>query len=99
MRRRPDGLTPGALRDSLRRTGAGTREALTLWLASRAALVAFSLLATWLLGLSDAARGRVGGTPLTGPTAWVLERFTWWDSFHFLRIADLGYLPDQAGTP
>lgn len=105
MRRRPDGLTPGALRDSLRRTGAGTREALTLWLATRAALVAFSLLATWLLGLSEAARGRVGGTPLTGSTAWVLERFTWWDSFHFLRIADLGYLPpglpccDQAFLP
>ncbi len=84
---------------------AGTREALTVWLATRTALVAFSLVATWVLGLADAARERTGGTPLTGSTAWFLERFTWWDSFHFLRIADVGYLPpdlpccDQAFLP
>lgn len=85
--------------------GAGTREALTLWLSTRVALVAFSVLATWLLDLADAGRGRPGGTHLTGGTAWFLERFTWWDSFHFLRIADVGYLPpglpccDQAFQP
>lgn len=84
---------------------AGTREAVAAWLATRAALVAFSLLATWTLDLAAAARGRTGGTPLTGGTAWFLERFTWWDSFHFLRIADVGYLPpglpccDQAFLP
>lgn len=85
--------------------GAGTREALTVWVSTRVALVAFSVLATWLLDLAAAGRDNPGGTHLTGPTAWFLERFTWWDSFHFLRIADLGYLPpglpccDQAFQP
>ena len=85
--------------------GAGTREALTLWVSTRVVLIAFSVLATWLLDLAAAGRGRGGGTHLTGSTAWFLERFTWWDSFHFLRIADVGYLPpglpccDQAFQP
>ena len=41
----------------------------------------------------------------SGSTRWFLERFTWWDSFHFLRIVDRGYLSlakgggDQAFFP
>lgn len=93
------------LRRTVRRLPPGTLEAAGLWLGTRAALVLFSVLSTWLLGLAGPARERVGGTPLTGPTAWFLERFTWWDSFHFLRIADVGYFPpgldccDQAFLP
>jgi len=91
------------LRSGVGRVPPGTLEAAAIWLGSRAALVAFSLLATWVLGLDG--NDRVGGRPLDGGTAWFLERFTWWDSFHFLRIADVGYLPpgldccDQAFLP
>src|SRR5690349_8989722 len=60
------------------------------WLATRAALVVFTVMACWLLRVD-------GGGRLSGPTRWFLERFTWWDSFHFLRIVDRGYLPLPVG--
>jgi hypothetical protein len=60
------------------------------WLGTRAALVVFTVLACWLLRIDSGGR-------LTGPTRWFLERFTWWDSFHFLRIVDRGYLPLPQG--
>jgi Mannosyltransferase (PIG-V) len=60
------------------------------WLGTRAALVVFTALACWLLRIDSGGR-------LTGPTRWFLERFTWWDSFHFLRIVDRGYLPLPQG--
>ncbi len=81
-----------------RRPSAGTLESVALWLGTRAALVAFTVAACWLLGID-------GGGRLSGPTRWFLERFTWWDSFHFLRIVDRGYLSlakgggDQAFFP
>lgn len=54
------------------------------------------VLSSWLLGVDPALRGRDFGR-------WILERFTWWDSWHFLRIADVGYPPhtccDQAFFP
>jgi mannosyltransferase PIG-V len=87
----------GARRRVLRMSP-GTLQAAAFWLATRAALVVFTVLACWLLRID-------GGGRLTGPTRWFLERFTWWDSFHFLRIADRGYLPltngccDQAFFP
>jgi hypothetical protein len=68
------------------------------WLWTRAALVVFTVLSCWLLRVDSGGR-------LTGPTRWFLERFTWWDSFHFLRIVERGYLSlgkgggDQAFFP
>src|ERR671928_790855 len=88
---------PGA-RWPVPRMSPGTLHAAAFWLATRAGLVVFTVLACWLLRIDNGGR-------LTGPTRWFLERFTWWDSFHFLRIADRGYLPlpngccDQAFFP
>jgi hypothetical protein len=76
----------------------GAGQALAIWLGSRAALGGLVLLAGYLLGTPPAQR-------IHAPGAWLLERLVWWDSFHFLRIADLGYLPpglpccDQAYFP
>ena len=67
----------------------GTGEALVIWFGTRLALASFTLLASYLLGLDAGGR-------LTGPGAWALERFTWWDSFQFLRTAERGYLPPEA---
>src|SRR4051794_17251165 len=81
-----------------RRPSPGTITTAAFWLGTRAALVVFTVLACWLLRVDSGGR-------LTGPTRWFLERFTWWDSFHFLRIADRGYLSlakgggDQAFFP
>ena len=47
-------------------------------------------MACWLLRIDSG--GRLGG-----PTRWFLERFTWWDSFHFLRIVERGYLALDRG--
>src|SRR4051794_8104660 len=60
------------------------------WLWTRAALVVFTVMGCWLLRVDSGGR-------LSGPTRWFLERFTWWDSFHFLRIVDRGYLSLDAG--
>src|SRR5215203_2689511 len=68
----------------------GVLEAAAFWLATRAALVVFTVGVCWLLRVDSGGR-------LTGPTRWFLERFTWWDSFHFLRIVDRGYLPLDTG--
>jgi hypothetical protein len=67
----------------------GTREALAIWFGSRLALMGFTLLASALLRLDAGGR-------LQGPAAWALERFTWWDSFQFLRNAERGYIPPEA---
>jgi Mannosyltransferase (PIG-V) len=60
------------------------------WVWTRAALVVFTVMGCWLLRVDSGGR-------LSGPTRWFLERFTWWDSFHFLRIADRGYLSLDRG--
>ncbi len=76
----------------------GAREALVLWLATRAALTVAVLVGSLLLHVDDALRR-------SHPGRWALERFVWWDSWHFLRIAEKGYLPpglpccDQAFFP
>jgi len=68
------------------------------WLGTRASLITFTVMACWLFRIDAGGR-------LSGSTRWFLERFTWWDSFHFLRIVDRGYLPlahgccDQAFFP
>src|SRR5947209_6084546 len=74
----------------LRRPSSGTVEAVAFWLATRAGLVVFTVMACWLLGIDKGGR-------LAGPTRYFLERFTWWDSFHFLRIVDRGYLSLKIG--
>ena len=72
--------------------------ALAIWWASRAALFVVVVLTGYVLALP-------GPTRILAPGGWLLERFVWWDSFHFLRIADRGYLPpglpccDQAFFP
>lgn len=68
------------------------------WVGSRLALAAAVLLSSWLLGFDPALRGQDAGR-------WVLERFAWWDTWHYVRIAEQGYLPpglpccDQAFFP
>jgi hypothetical protein len=74
----------------LRRPSWGTIEAIAFWLWSRAALVVFTVMVCWLLRVDQGGR-------LQGSTRWFLERFTWWDSFHYLRIVDRGYLPLEQG--
>jgi hypothetical protein len=55
------------------------------------------VLGSFLLGIDEGKRATGG--------RWVLDRFTYWDSFHFTRIAERGYLPpglpccDQAFFP
>jgi hypothetical protein len=73
-------------------------QALAIWVASRVALITYVCLVSTLMSLQ---RDQPGRTPEVG----VLDRFVYWDSFHFLRIADLGYVPpgleccDQAFFP
>ena len=65
------------------------------FLLSRLLLVGYVALVTLALGLDPTGR-RVD------PVAWALDRFVWWDSFHFLRIARQGYVKaccDQAFFP
>jgi hypothetical protein len=69
-----------------------------VWAGSRLSLVGFVLLSSYLLRVDPQLRGQDAGR-------WLLERLTWWDSWHYLRIADVGYLPpglpccDQAFFP
>jgi Mannosyltransferase (PIG-V) len=86
----PVTVPAGPPRKRRRRPAAATLTAAGFWLGTRAALVVFTVLACWLLRID-------GGGRLSGPTRWFLERFTWWDSFHFLRIADRGYLSLDRG--
>jgi hypothetical protein len=69
-----------------------------LWCGSRALLAGLVVLWAWATGVAAPLladdRGR-----------WLAERFTWWDSWHYVRIAEVGYLPpglpccDQAFFP
>jgi hypothetical protein len=78
--------------------GRRERAVAAAWLGSRLALVAFVLLASYLLRIDPALRGSDAGR-------WLIERVTWWDSWHYVRIAERGYLPpglpccDQAFFP
>ena len=67
---------------------AGLREPLLIWWASRIGL----LLA--VVGISFAMALPPGGR-IHGTGSWLIERFVWWDSFHFLRIVERGYLPPE----
>jgi hypothetical protein len=64
------------------------RGPLLIWWASRAGL----LLA--VVGISFVMALPAGGR-IHGAGSWMLERFVWWDSFHFLRIVERGYLPPE----
>ena len=68
--------------------GATARTALGIWWAGRAALFVGVVLSGYVLALP-------GPTRILGPGGWLAERFVWWDAFHFLRIADRGYLPPE----
>jgi hypothetical protein len=64
----------------------GDRRALTVWLATRVALIGVVLPMAAFLG------------PERHPLAegnWVLDRFAYWDSYHFILIAEHGYFPPQ----
>jgi len=75
----------------------GDRAVLTTWLTTRVALV---LLAVGLPPLLRRAQG-----PQLAPAAWPLDRLAGWDTWHYTRIAERGYLPlglpccDQAFFP
>lgn len=68
------------------------------WLISRAGLVLLVALTGYLVGF-DVRQRRAD------PLAWLAGRFSWADSYHYLRIAEKGYLPpglpccDQAFFP
>lgn len=76
----------------LRKGPAGARAvalpALGIWWAGRAALFVVVTGVSYVLALPAPQRIR-------GTGGWLLERFVWWDAFHFLRIADRGYLPPE----
>jgi hypothetical protein len=71
---------------------------LLIWWGSRAGLLVAVVGVSYLLALPP-------GDRIHGTGSWLLERVVWWDSFHFLRIAERGYLPpglsccDQAFFP
>ncbi|HYN28867.1 MAG TPA: mannosyltransferase family protein [Dermatophilaceae bacterium] len=68
------------------------------WCASRLLLAAVVVVGAVALGAPAAQR-------TSGTWGWLAERFTWWDSWHYVRIAEQGYLPpglsccDQAFFP
>jgi hypothetical protein len=68
------------------------------WAVSRLALLVAVLLISLVAGVDPALRADQSGR-------WLVERVTWWDSWHYLRIAEVGYLPpglpccDQAFFP
>lgn len=68
------------------------------WIVSRLVLAAVVVVGARLLEVPVPSR-------VSGAGAWLLERFTWWDSWHYVRIAEVGYLPpglpccDQAFFP
>lgn len=68
------------------------------WLASRFALMAAVALVATASGIGPERHPLASGN-------WFLDRFAYWDSYHFTRIADRGYLPpglpccDQAFFP
>jgi hypothetical protein len=72
--------------------------AAALWFASRLMLVAVVVAGSYLGGIDRLGRLRDVGR-------WLVDRFTYWDSLHFTRIAEVGYLPpgldccDQAYFP
>src|SRR6266702_6449184 len=79
-------------------TRAPVRSVVLAWLLSRAGLMAAVLVIARLAGIGPE------GHPLAS-RIWALDRFAYWDSFHYVRIAELGYLPpglpccDQAFFP
>ena len=80
------GVPPRAEPTGDHNRAAGAGQALGIWTGSRLALFLFVALTAYLVGIDAEGRARAPGT-------WLLERFAWWDSLHFLRIAELGYLP------
>jgi hypothetical protein len=67
---------------------AGVRQPLLIWWASRAGLFLAVAGISYVLALPPGGR-------IQGRGSWLLERFVWWDSFHFLRIVERGYLPPE----
>lgn len=75
----------------------GARVALA-WLVSRLTLMVAVLVIARLAGIGPEVHPLASGN-------WVADRFAYWDSYHFTRIASVGYLPpgleccDQAFFP
>lgn len=61
---------------------------LGIWWAGRAGLFVAVVAVSYVLALPSGGR-------IHGRGSWLLERFVWWDSFHFLRIVERGYLPPE----
>jgi hypothetical protein len=58
------------------------------WVASRVLLAVTMVTVGWWLQFDLAQRQ-------AAPWQWAVARFTWSDSFHYLRIARVGYLPPE----
>ncbi len=58
------------------------------WVASRVLLAVTMVTVGWWLQFDLAQRQ-------ASPWQWAVARFTWSDSFHYLRIARVGYLPPE----
>ncbi len=93
----PDRGRSATVLDRMSSAGIAARVA-AAWLASRFALMAAVVLVAAVAGIGPERHPLASGT-------WFLDRFAYWDSYHFLRIADRGYLPpglpccDQAFFP
>jgi hypothetical protein len=61
---------------------------LLLWWCGRAGLFVVVAASSYALALPPGGR-------IDSPGSWLLERFVWWDSFHYLRIVERGYLPPE----
>lgn len=85
-------------RSSLSRSSPSVRRAVAAFTASRLALMGAVLLVAAAAGVGPERHPLASGV-------WWLDRFAHWDSYHFVRIAERGYLPpglpccDQAFFP
>ncbi|HET8615620.1 MAG TPA: mannosyltransferase family protein [Actinomycetales bacterium] len=74
------------------------RHVVSWWYVSRALLAVVVVGWSWATGVAATLLAQ-------DPGRWLAERFTWWDSWHYVRIAEVGYLPpglpccDQAFFP
>ena len=83
---RPVSVT-GDLRPGVRRPSR-IRDPLLIWWAGRAGLFVAVVAVSFVMALPPGGR-------IHGPASWLLERFVWWDAFHYLRIVERGYLPPE----
>jgi hypothetical protein len=66
------------------------RQVALAWLGSRLLLMVSVLVVARVAGVGAERHPLASGV-------WLLDRFAYWDSYHFVRIAEAGYLPPGLG--